>query len=370
MKCVLVLSVFFLCILTVSAQQTTSLKAENIVPNPGFERYASTPIGWFYKGRHFTNVMKYWSSATGASPDVFGPKVRVPAHWAAKGFGNQAARSGESMVGITLYGCKGGKPHCREYLQIQLSEPLVVGQKYLVEFWASHLPRSLQINNLGAYFSPLQIGEKTDVPLHFSPHINVPYIVSSSSGGWTRVSGHFQAEQEANYLIIGNFFPDSLTRIRVSASNPLNYAYYYIDDVLVKKIEPVLAVPVPEDDLSRAVLVEGSIVPLKNIFFDHDKAELLPRSYVELRKLLHIMQTSPRLVIEVIGHTDSVGKAEYNLFLSQRRARAVVDFLLANGIAAQRCLYKGYGSQLPIASNTTDGGRQMNRRVEFLVVSK
>jgi len=121
------------------SQTPEAMAVENIVPNPGFESYSGTPIGWFYKGKHFTDVMKYWDSATSASPDVFGPKVRVPAHWAAKGFGKQSAHLGKSMAGITAYGCEEGKPHCREYIQIQLEEPLVIGQGYYAEFYVSHL---------------------------------------------------------------------------------------------------------------------------------------------------------------------------------------------------------------------------------------
>ena len=57
---------------------------ENIVPNPGFEEYSNYPLGWFYKGSDFSRVIKYWSSPTAASPDVFGPKVRIPRQWSEK----------------------------------------------------------------------------------------------------------------------------------------------------------------------------------------------------------------------------------------------------------------------------------------------
>ncbi|MEZ4952432.1 MAG: hypothetical protein R2825_02495 [Saprospiraceae bacterium] len=73
---------FFISVCLLWGQVTAQEVAQpNIIPNPSFERFSSPPIGWFYKGEHYTNVMKYWSSATNASPDVFGPKVRVPAHW-------------------------------------------------------------------------------------------------------------------------------------------------------------------------------------------------------------------------------------------------------------------------------------------------
>ncbi len=344
---------------------------ENIVPNPSFEDYSSTPIGWFYKGKHFTSVVKYWSAPTSASPDVFGPKVRVPTHWKEKGFGGQKARTGTSMVGTTLYGCEDGKPHCREYVQIQLKEPLVLGQNYYTEFWVSDLPRSMKVNNIGVHFSDEKIDIKGDPILDFRPEVKAKDIVTSPSGTWVKIAGRFQAKTEANYLIIGNFMTDTLTSMKMStAPQPLNYAYYYIDDVLLRKEQPILSVPIKEDDLTKITLEEGKVVRLKNIFFDHDKAVLLPRSYIELNKLVKLMNENPSMVIEINGHTDSVGKDRYNIYLSRKRAKAVVEYLVENKISRNRMRYKGYGSAQPIADNDTKEGRQLNRRVEFLVIKK
>ena len=127
-------------------QKTADSSAPNLVPNPGFELFKVQPIGWFYKGSHFGDVVKYWQSATTASPDAYSPKTRVPDSWAEKGFGLARAHGGKNMAGITVYGCVHGKPHCREYIEIQLSEPLVAGQDYWAEMWVSHLPQSLRTN--------------------------------------------------------------------------------------------------------------------------------------------------------------------------------------------------------------------------------
>lgn len=353
------------------AQQTPKgLQHPNLVPNAGFETFASPPIGWYYKGLHFTKVVRYWSSATAASPDAFGPGVRVPSHWKAKDFGEQQPHTGAAMAGITVYGCDEGKPHCREYIQIQLNEPLVIGQVYHVAFWVSHLPRSIQINNLGVAFSKFPVEEKTPVLLETAPDFFTEDILVASDDQWLKVDGEVTATEEADYLIIGNFFPDSLTNTKVNCEDPLKFAYYYIDDVVVRKKEPILPVPVDEDDLSRIKIEKGQIVVLKNIFFETDRAELLPRSFVELRKLLKIMQDNPAMVIQINGHTDSMGDDSYNVALSLRRAKAVLDFLQINGIDEERMTYKGFGRSQPIASNTTNEGRQLNRRVEFLVIQK
>ena len=82
--------------------------SSNIVPNPGFERLGGSPIGWSYKGAYFGDVVKYWFSATTASPDVYAPAVHVPRDWAEKGFGAQKPRTGKNMAGLTLFGCTNG----------------------------------------------------------------------------------------------------------------------------------------------------------------------------------------------------------------------------------------------------------------------
>ena len=116
----------------------------NLIPNPGFEEYTAVPQDWYYTGADFSGTIRYWESPTGASPDAYGPKVYVPRHWRDKGFGQSDPHSGQSMVGITVYGCHGGKPHCREYVQVELYEALVPGQRYELSYWVQHLPRSLQ----------------------------------------------------------------------------------------------------------------------------------------------------------------------------------------------------------------------------------
>lgn len=362
---------FFLLLNCTAFSQTASeLASDNIIPNPGFEKYSSTPIGWFYKGKHYTDVMKYWSSATAASPDVFGPKVRVPSHWTAKGFGDQKAHLGESMSGITVYGCTEGKPHCREYIQIQLREPLVLNQKYYAEFWVSHLPRSLKVNGIGMYFSNEKLNINTDGPINLSPQVSTAEVISAPDHRWVKISGRFKATTEAEYLVIGNFSADSLTNFRSPGTNALNYGYYYIDDVLLKKENPILEVPIKENDLCCITVEEGKVFQLRNIYFDHDKAEFLPRSYAELNKLLKLMQENPSMIIEIRGHTDSVGEDDYNVYLSRKRAKAVVGYLNENSIDKSRTRYAGYGDSNPVANNSNTKGRQLNRRVEFLVIRK
>ncbi len=362
----LFLAIFSLFSFWSFAQKPTA----NIVPNPGFERYASAPIGWSYKGAFFGEVVKYWFSATTASPDIYGPDVHVPMDWAEKGFGEQKAHTGKSMAGLTLFGCTNGKPHCREFVEIQLSEPLVIGQAYYVEFWVTHLAKSLQINNLGAYFSISEIKRQTDEVLIREAQVKASNIIAAPGGKWVKVSGQFVAKYEAEYVVIGNFSDDFNTLSIAPREDCYNYAYYYVDDVLVKKIPPYKLVPVKPDDLSKQKLDPGRIIQLKNIYFEFDKDELMPRSSVELNKLLKIMRDNPKLNIEIMGHTDALGDDTYNMDLSRRRAEAVVHFLLDNKVNKTRLRSHGEGEARPIATNDTEEGRAQNRRVEFVVVKK
>jgi len=114
----------------------------------------------------------------------------------------------------------------------------------------------------------------------------------------------------------------------------------------------------------------GETVILNNIFFDFNKWELKPESYSELDRILKFLNDYPAVEIELSGHTDNIGTADYNLALSEKRAGAVAEYLFGKGIFKERITVFGYGETKPIASNDTDEGRQKNRRVEFKIIKK
>ncbi|HRY31514.1 MAG TPA: OmpA family protein [Bacteroidales bacterium] len=125
-----------------------------------------------------------------------------------------------------------------------------------------------------------------------------------------------------------------------------------------------------EKDVYLNVIEVGKKIVLRNIFFDFDRYTLRPESRAELNRLLELLKQMPRLKVEISGHTDSFGSESYNQVLSENRAKAVVEFLVAAGIDKTRLIYKGYGLTQPIASNATDEGRQLNRRTEFKILAK
>ncbi len=114
----------------------------------------------------------------------------------------------------------------------------------------------------------------------------------------------------------------------------------------------------------------GSTVVLKNIFFDTDKFELKSESKAELGKLISFLNMNKNVKVELSGHTDNVGDKKHNLALSQSRAQSVFDYLIQNGILAQRLTYKGYGDIKPKVANDTPENRSKNRRTELKIISK
>ncbi|MBW2506909.1 MAG: OmpA family protein [Deltaproteobacteria bacterium] len=105
---------------------------------------------------------------------------------------------------------------------------------------------------------------------------------------------------------------------------------------------------------------------INNIFFDFDKSTLRPESKHELDRWVDTFKKNPELNAEIHGHTCWIGTEEYNQGLSERRAQAVIDYLVAHGVAKERLTMRGFGETKPAASNETREGREKNRRVEVL----
>jgi outer membrane protein OmpA-like peptidoglycan-associated protein len=109
---------------------------------------------------------------------------------------------------------------------------------------------------------------------------------------------------------------------------------------------------------------------LDNVFFDTGLSTLKPTSYKALNNLYEAMKLKPKLIIEIGGHTDNTGTSEINQKLSQDRANAVRNYLIKKGIAPNRVSAKGYGDTQPVADNTSEEGKQKNRRTEVRIIKE
>ena len=123
-----------------------------------------------------------------------------------------------------------------------------------------------------------------------------------------------------------------------------------------------------QQDLLLTPIEKGVGIVMNNIFFDVNSAQLHTASFPELDRMLRLLESDKIHEIEVSGHTDSSGNDAYNLDLSQRRADAVYNYFVNNGISRSRMKSVGYGETAPLAANNTEENRSKNRRVEFKIL--
>lgn len=141
---------------------------------------------------------------------------------------------------------------------------------------------------------------------------------------------------------------------------------FYLDDICVTPYKEGVGC---ECQSTVPTFKAGQTYRLNNIHFDLDKATFKPESFAEMNNLIAILEQYPKMVIQLNGHTDSLNTDAYNLELSNRRAKAVYDYVVSKGIAPKRLKWKGFGESKPLTENSSEEGRAINRRVEFLILS-
>lgn len=355
----------------------------NLISNPSFETHRRCPDKIDPVG--VLKIVNAWFQPTDGSADYYnvcgGRECFVPNNK----LGFQQPRTGEAYCGIYC-----SKDNYREYLQTQLARPLKAGRRYRLTFHVSLSELSTgAVATIGGLFTRERIHDTSRAILmrkevrNITPRVSItnsvfyePQVCNSvehalmDTQGWMEITGEFVAEGGEEYLTIGNFYSAANSGI-VDDTTLLTYllpgSYYYVDDVIL------LCLTCDDDDdemisHNDTTYRVGATFVLNNIFFDTDKSTLLQQSYNELQYLIAILESHPGMKIEISGHTDSQGSDLHNQQLSESRAKEVVDYLMENGIDEKRLKFKGYGKTKPIATNTTEAGRQKNRRVEFKIL--
>ena len=355
---------------------------DNLVFNPSFEEYTECPQRVDAIGI-MSGVDAWWQPTKGSS-DYFNPCGGRECQTPRNKMGYQEPHTGVAYCGIYC-----SKENYREYLQTELKEPLKAGHRYRVSFWASLADKSPNaIATLGALLTSdrisdttwnilmhnetteLENGQKQVIATYYKPQVSNPsQYVLIYMDQWNEIAGEFTAVGGEMFLTIGNFnsFNHSSVIDTRADNTVLSGAYYYIDDVSVEcldcKEEPqaVDTVVVPK---------KGDIVTLRNVLFDTDKSDILPQSYHDLLTLITLLNDYPTMRVELRGHTDNQGTVERNRILSEARAKAVAEYLVAHGIDRSRLTWRGFGKSLPTDTNSTPEGRQNNRRVEYRILSE
>lgn len=167
----------------------------------------------------------------------------------------------------------------------------------------------------------------------------------------------------ANTSPEGNFqlaIPKTRCDIQITAPGFMNYLDEHdIPNTNLKMIEM---------DFKLRPIETGIVVSLKNVLFQTGTTTLLGESFPELDEAVTFLKDNKKVKIELQGHTDNQGDASKDLILSQQRVEKIKSYLVSQGIKSNRVSGKGFGSTRPIASNASEEGRRLNRRVEFVIV--
>jgi len=243
----------FLCILLVSFSLSPSLFSQNLVVNPDFEIYGVVPCGWTISPADFAAATSAWTSPTGATPDIFSTLINsgctnfLPHSTDPSSNGWQAPHSGEIFAGFYT---QVGASTWREYLQAQLSQPMVIGEAYLISFYISLGDNSqFATNNIGVGFYTAQQSLPISNEIGTIPEINFTNVISDTAG-WTLLTDTIIATAAWQYLIIGNYFSDANTTIvNYNPGGFWDRCYYYCDDVNVEHIllNPTAVFTAPND---------------------------------------------------------------------------------------------------------------------------
>ncbi|CAN5482845.1 hypothetical protein BH11BAC2_BH11BAC2_13090 [soil metagenome] len=225
-----------LCVL--SLIYTTAEAQLNLVPNASFEVYDTCPYsisGTVYKGIEYA-IPWFQPNNNGNSTDLFNAcdtsinLCSVPYNY--EGF--QVAKTGIGYGGFISGIINFSNPY-REYLEVELTDTLIAGNKYCVEYYISHANFSdRSTDNISAYISNAAVFGTDYLRLNYVPQINSPVgVVIDDTLNWVQVYGEYIATGGERFMTIGNFSTDSNTTLVFNNYGTHPYAYYYIDDVSV-----------------------------------------------------------------------------------------------------------------------------------------
>mgnify|MGYP001228352692 CR=1 FL=1 len=340
--------------------------SQNLIPNSSFERALDDPE-IVTSDNNFT--CSDWESPSSGTPDYFKGSRQGLFKSGDNLFGNIEPYDGESYIG---FGSNMGGQHFFEYISTELVQPLSKGESYCLTMFVSAANKieHFTTNEIDFVFTNTSIYESSGSrlkPLNYEKcTIDSGYIVS---GNWNRISACYIAKGGEKFLTIG-IFNQNYKHFNLTNNKEKRFdgVYLYIDDVSLVPIRDTSECKCNElEVISNYDRALGKPIVVKNINFENNSAKLLPSSNKELDKLVNYLKSNLSYKIELIGHTDSIGKEKDNVKLSGLRAKSVAEYFLVNGIAKSRVSYRGEGSKFPLKPNNREENRLMNRRVEFKI---
>lgn len=295
------------CLLAISIIQ---LKAQNLVPNPGFELFSECPtkIGELHKATH-------WFSSNPGTPEYF--RDGCP-------FYMTNPHSGLGQAGVIMFG---DYSKTLEYIETKLSRPLNKGKLHCLEFFIKADDSFMYIDQIGMLLSKEKIKE-----VQWKPILAEPQLTSKKDFpitkelGWIAVSKEFYAEGGEEFVTIGNFFEDDRHMVHlnefVSSYSPGWNTYFFVDDVRVEELQE-------GQTCAQLNPIEIQEIPITKKVFNHtvyfatDSWNLSVDESKNFDIFLDTVEVKKPFRIKLEGFTDKVGDENYNLELSKKRIETV-----------------------------------------------
>ncbi|HIA35458.1 MAG TPA: T9SS type A sorting domain-containing protein [Flavobacteriales bacterium] len=234
-------------------------RAQNMVPNPSFENYSNTFCG-IQVPTDFNQIMIDWENPTLASPQVFFTNI-VNTCYNYQPFslysgpigikGNQSPRTGNAMVGLWSFTIPNLDQ--RQYVQAELTSPMITGNTYVIEFYVSLADSmELSIDKIGAYLSVNKPAHTSDGPLNYTPQVLSSTFVNDVSN-WVLISDTIVAQDAYSHITIGNFYDDNSTNTMANSTSSgavgTYGAFYFVDDVRIEEINTTRINDIQNDKL-------------------------------------------------------------------------------------------------------------------------
>lgn len=337
-------------------------QAQNLVHNGDFENMTQCPDGL----SKVNGYIDYISTPSEGTTDVFSKCARgkngVPRNFR----GYQKPKSGKTYMGMYLFAGGGYK----EYIQLQLKQQLVAGEKYTLKFYVSLAEDSqFSVKEVNALFTGKKMNFKntSTVNLRDVGEKYGSYSLKNMKAQarltntkiWIPVELDYTADGFEKFLTIGSFGKvpkDYLIKVPNPAPGSAQMAYFYIDDVKLTK----------QSNIDLDIDYNESFV-LDKVNFDENSATLDNASKDYLKELYASLANPENDKVVLKGHTDNIGSQEYNLMLSEKRVASVKAYLASLGMPADNIKIEAYGEKHPLYNGLDMTSLRKNRRVEFVI---
>jgi outer membrane protein OmpA-like peptidoglycan-associated protein len=349
---------FLLLLALLSAFSSFSQKkGKNLVPNPSFETRKTN------KGGDVKNAIPW--VGVGTVDYYVKPEKRDTSRY-------KGARTGTGYAGLRF------QSDYKEYMWVKLNEPLERNEVYHFKMYVRLLETNsvtVTVKQLGAYFSeePFRVG------MMFIEDGLVDSTYSKGIAGtlnWILIQGDYTARGGEKYIIIGNFrtkMKDDFVKKKKWDFFEFKEAYYYIDDISVRKI-------LTPKDSSKTGTKEvaqqypdnfsaGQHIVIENLYWEPGSDKLMNKSYKALEILVNALNQHPFMEVEIQGFSDNIGNESQARKLSRDRAKAVYDYLKSQEII-NPMTYKGMGQVNFVAPNDTEENKAKNRRLELVIIKE